>query len=461
MARETETPGNDPQKADDKEQPKGQTGLQSASKDDTDKDRDRDKDRDKQPIRQSAGKAATANDRPGQKPDDRDQSGESESETDGFAELREQNKKARSLVGEAEKLNKDDKAPDLRRRMAQQWAYNAETFNELYEAACDAGLDDFGPLSETAVEADLVTFLLNHSEDELEGPLELARVRVAARCIKEIVERQEKQRTGILAKARSAGVESDELGERIEDCIEDISDQRGRYRPRLHHLAGRGRARYGDEGRERDEREGRGRPRRLDGDRRGDPRFHDGRDRYAPDVEAQRPYRQEHRDPPGRGRYRDDHEPVRGRRVFGTGYDPYGHDDPLPHEDWGMDRGFLGARDRDGDDDRRGYRNERDDDRRDMRPDVRRERRAAPRPPRDRDDDFGDPYRGPRRGPGRPEGGPVGSRYYDDEGERGGRPGRFGGGRGGPDYSRRYRDEDDDDRPGRYGGHDEGPRRRR
>ncbi|WP_333683712.1 hypothetical protein [Pontibaca methylaminivorans] len=116
MARETDIPGNDPQKADDKEQPKGQTGPQSASKDDTDKDKD------KQPIRQSAGKAATANDRPGQKPDDRGQSGESEAETDGFAELREQNKKARSLVGEAEKLNKDDKAPDLRRRKAQKWA---------------------------------------------------------------------------------------------------------------------------------------------------------------------------------------------------------------------------------------------------------------------------------------------------------------------------------------------------
>jgi len=326
--------------------------------------------------------------------------------SDGFALLRKHHGSLRALLGECADITDGGQAEELLPRLADAWARHSQAHGQLYDAAVQAGLQEFPLLTETAIETDLVSFLLGRAGRDLEGPLELAGLRVAARLIGEIIEREEKPRSGLLAKAKAAGVEPAALGRRVGACMTRPSDGDGDTMPRLRHLTanqedimprnanmperdergrfvsdddyggrGRGSSRYDDD-RERDSRgrfmSDRDDDRRYGRDRDGDYGRHSRREdddrRYARDrddyARASRRYdddrRYSRRDDDDRGYSRD-------RGQGGWFGDPEGHSEAArqgwDHRRDDDDRYSSRGRSRRYDDDDRRY-SRRDDDER-------------------------------------------------------------------------------------------------
>lgn len=156
-------------------------------------------------------------------------------DNDGFAQLRAHHGILRALLGEASKLTDGDEAEDLLDRLSSVWACHAAAHALLYETASEAGLEEFPALNETAIDGDLVSFLL-HAGEHLTGPMALAAARVASRLIGEIIEREEKPRSGLLAKAKAAGVDPAALGRDLGSSLTEPSRRGGMTKPRLRHL---------------------------------------------------------------------------------------------------------------------------------------------------------------------------------------------------------------------------------
>lgn len=157
------------------------------------------------------------------------------STSDGFVHLRESHKDLRALIGECEKVDEDG-AEDLLARLTRTWARHAAAHEALFNCAAEAGLDEFAPLNEGEIDTDLASFLLRRAGRDLEGAMQLAGLRVAARMIGSIIEREEKPRSGILAKVKGAGVDPDYLGRRIDACKQAQLRGASADRPQLRHL---------------------------------------------------------------------------------------------------------------------------------------------------------------------------------------------------------------------------------
>lgn len=175
------------------------------------------------PLQQESGTATTGED-------------EAKPQGDGFADLREQNKALRALLGEWAKSSDAEAAESLQPRLAEAWAQHVDGHRLLYDAAVESGLQEFPLLTETAIDTDLVSFLLGRDDLDLDGALDLAVLRVAARLIEEIIEREEKPRSGLFAKATAAGVDPTALGRRIRACMTALPGRGGDRRPQLRYL---------------------------------------------------------------------------------------------------------------------------------------------------------------------------------------------------------------------------------
>lgn len=302
--------------------------------------------------------------------DENRQQSQSDSHGDGFAQLREHHRTLRALLGECANITDADDAEGVLPRLSDAWAKQAEAYRVLYDASTQAGLQEFPLLTEIAVETDLVSFLLGRARRDLEGPLELAGLRVAVRLIGEIMEREEKPRSGLLAKAKAAGVDSAALGRRIRACMTALSDRDGEMRPQLRHLTAnqedimprnsnmperddRGRFVSDDDNGGRGGSGGRGSSRSDDRDRDSRGRFMSDRDddRYSSRGRSSRRDDDDRRSYSSRGRDDDDRGYSRDRGQGGWFGDPEGHSEASR-------RGWDHRRD-DDDDDRRSSRGRR------------------------------------------------------------------------------------------------------
>ncbi len=167
--------------------------------------------------------------------EDPDEDGDSGALSDGFTRLDKRHKALRALLGECENTEADE-AEELLWKMCREWAQYASAHAALYDRAQDAGLSDFAPLNEAGIETDLVSFLLRRAKRDLEEPMQVAALSVAARMINNIIEREEKPRNGILAKVRAAGVDPDDLGRHIDVCRRVMGHGVRANRPQLRHL---------------------------------------------------------------------------------------------------------------------------------------------------------------------------------------------------------------------------------
>ena len=269
---------------------------------------------------QSGGKSPEGASEDRSQDDDKTQSNGGENDgdrdRDGFEMIRKHHGKLRAALGDADTLRAPNAARQLRRTLAPLWAEHVRMHETLRDEAEDAGFDDSQSLGEIAIEADLISILL--SEQDLDQPrLEPGRMRVATRMIRELTEREERSKSGLLDKVRSSGVDAADLGRRL-----GSGGSRGDTRPGPRHLmAGsggtdNGRRRQSDDAR-RSDRQGYGA--QGAGQDRGDDRQSGGR----PDDR-----RFEGRPGEQQGRHPDDD---RFERRFGG-------------RDYGDDRRFRGQR---------------------------------------------------------------------------------------------------------------------
>ena len=409
---------------------------------------------------------------------------------DGFALLREHHKTLRALLGEAAEVSDAATAEDVLPKLATAWADHARAHGWLYDAGIEAGLQEFPLLTDLAVETDLVSFLLGRAGQDLDEALQPAALRVSTRMIREIIEREEKPRSGLLAKAKAAGVEPAALGRRIGARTKTPSRADGETRPQLRHLTanqedimprnsnmperddrGRfvsdddygGRGGSGGRGRDDDDRDrdsrgrftsdrdddrysSRGRSSRRD----DDDRDRDSRGRFTSDRDDDRyssrgrSSRDDDRDRDSRGRFTSDRDDDRryaasrrdddDRRSYSRGRD----------DDYSRDRGqggWFGDSEGHAEAARRGWDHRRDDD----------DDRSSSRGRSSRDDDDRDRDSRGRFTSDRDDDRRSYSRGRDDDYSRDrGQGGWFGYSRGHAEAARRgwdnRRDDDDDDR---------------
>lgn len=298
------------------------------------------------------------------------------------------------------------------RDLSEGWAFHSEAEEEiLAPAAREAGLEE-AILAETGIERDLVTLLFldlrqagETGRSEREDAEFKAKATVLKKHLSRIMDAEETPRSGLLARAKAAGLDAAALGEKIISRRQDT----GGGRPlRLRHLS----LNFGRYGRNQEDNP---MQRQYERERDDQGRFVSDDDR---DYRGRSSYRGRDRDDDDRRYSSRDRDDDRGRGHGGWYGDPEGHSE-ASRRGWDDRRG--GSYDRD--DDRRYSARSRDDD--DWRYGS-----------RDRDDDRG---RGHGGWYGDPEGHSEASRRgWDDR----------------RDDDRRYssRDRDDDDR--RYGRRD-------
>lgn len=143
------------------------------------------------------------------------QASESEGKADdGFALIRSHHEKLRKALGDVESVRSPNAARQLRGKLGPLWSEHVRMHDRLRREAENAGFDEPQTLGEVEVEADLICLLL--SEQDLDqGTLEPARLRVAARLMRELTEREEKAKSGLLDKVKAAGVDAGQLGKHL------------------------------------------------------------------------------------------------------------------------------------------------------------------------------------------------------------------------------------------------------
>ena len=386
-------------------------------------------------------------------------------ETDAVALLKSDHRRVEKLFESYERADEQSLKLSVVREICRALIIHTRLEEEIFYPACREKIDDV-PLDDAQVEHDgaavLIGELLEGSPDD---PFFDAKVRVLAEMIRHHVQEEEKQTGGIFARAKSAGVNTAEIAQRLTARRSELlqgSDHSNLERPRPRSFTtvkertmpqgnyrdrdDRGRYMSGNDD---DNRSGSGRRGRDYDDNRGrQPRDEDGRFMSGDDG---RDY--DYRTSRGRGRDEDygsgyQSRDSRGRFVgdddgYGrqSGRGPYQDDDG---------RGWYGEPERHARAARRGW-------------DQREDYSGGGRQSRDyRNDDtrdYGDrDYRSGRGWYGEPDRHARASRQgWEDREDRGGR-GRSEGQYASGDYGQRFRDDDEEDdyRTGRRSGRSHG-----
>lgn len=193
----------------------------------------------------------------------------------------------------------DQRKNDIIKQVCQALTLHTLVEEEIFYPACRDAASDEEPLDEAQVEHDsaklLIVELLDGRRDD---PFRQAKFKVLAEQIRHHVAEEEKPRTGIIAKAQAAGIDTPELGQRIQRRKQQLQGRGGMLRPtrpasleRLLAGAARPMEEYGmprNYGPERDER-----GRFMSDDDRDDRRRYgaernEGRRRYADDEDDRR-----------------------------------------------------------------------------------------------------------------------------------------------------------------------------
>lgn len=137
---------------------------------------------------------------------------------DAIALLKADHRKVEDLFEKAGKARDADRKEALVREICIELMVHATVEEEIFYPACKGQIEDEDKLEEAYVEHDgakvLISELLESSTD---SEFYDAKVRVLSELIKHHVKEEEARSEGLMAQARSAGLDLDELGRRIEE----------------------------------------------------------------------------------------------------------------------------------------------------------------------------------------------------------------------------------------------------
>lgn len=158
-----------------------------------------------------------------------------DAQQDGFEMLKNQHRKLREIVRETECIQTSEQAGKLQIKLADCWRRHEILHQVLFEEACHVGLQDYPPLADAEVLADLVSFLLN-AHVPYEKHIDTARLRVAGRLVDKLLNDEELPDKGLIDKMKVSGAASGTIGEFFLNHMNAPSGMPGRTDLNLRHL---------------------------------------------------------------------------------------------------------------------------------------------------------------------------------------------------------------------------------
>jgi hemerythrin superfamily protein len=134
---------------------------------------------------------------------------------DAIALLKEDHDKVEKLFKDFEQASGDGRKEKLAREICRELTVHAMIEEEIFYPACDGKVDD-ELLKEAYVEHDAAKLLIAEIEaGEPSDEFYDAKVKVLKEEIEHHVEEEEKRMEGLFSQARKAGLDMDELGQRL------------------------------------------------------------------------------------------------------------------------------------------------------------------------------------------------------------------------------------------------------
>ena len=141
--------------------------------------------------------------------------------------LKADHQKVEKLFAEFEGAD-DQRQNEIIRQACQDLILHTLVEEEIFYPACREAASDEEPLDEAQVEHDSAKLLiLELLEGRRNDPFRQAKFKVLAEQIRHHVAEEEKPRTGIFAKAQAAGVDTPELGHRIQQRKQQVQGRAG------------------------------------------------------------------------------------------------------------------------------------------------------------------------------------------------------------------------------------------
>jgi hypothetical protein len=145
---------------------------------------------------------------------------------DAIALLKEDHRKVEGLCDKAEKARDEDRKKILVQQICTELMIHSMVEEEIFYPACKDKIEDEEVLDEAYVEHDgakvLIAELLDSGPD---AEFYDAKVKVLSELIKHHVKEEEKRSEGLLAQAKAAGLDMDELAERLTARKDELTRQ--------------------------------------------------------------------------------------------------------------------------------------------------------------------------------------------------------------------------------------------
>ena len=159
-----------------------------------------------------------------------------EAKEDGFDILKNQHRKLRECVRETAYIQNTEQAEGLQIKLADCWREHEILHQVLFEKACHAGLQDYPPLADAEILADLVSFLLD-THVPYEKHIDTARLRIAGHLVDKLLNEEELPEKGLIDKMKASGVDSGTVGEFFLNHMNVPATEPLRTDLKLRHLA--------------------------------------------------------------------------------------------------------------------------------------------------------------------------------------------------------------------------------
>ncbi|WP_421998878.1 hemerythrin domain-containing protein [Reyranella sp.] len=155
----------------------------------------------------------------------------SQEKPDAIALLKADHRKVEELFEKFEKARSDRKAA-LVKQICTELSVHSTIEEEIFYPACKGKIEDEDLLDEGYVEHDGAKVLIAELMDsKADGEFYDAKVKVLSEMIKHHVKEEERRSEGLFAQARDAGLDVDDLGERLMARKEELMAQFERRLP--------------------------------------------------------------------------------------------------------------------------------------------------------------------------------------------------------------------------------------
>jgi hypothetical protein len=149
----------------------------------------------------------------------------SRAKPDAIALIKQDHRHVEDLFEKFEKARDEERKKALAQEICIELTIHAMVEEEIFYPSCQDKLEDENVLDEAYVEHDGAKVLISEIMSNLNAKYFEAKVTVLSEMIKHHVKEEEKRSEGLLAQAKAAGLDMDDLGERLMARKEQLKEQ--------------------------------------------------------------------------------------------------------------------------------------------------------------------------------------------------------------------------------------------